>query len=81
MRDFYPFSIKGVDLVLGIKWLASLNTVHANWNEMFLIFKLNGKIYRLQRYQKLQSLLFSLNTLLGHENLTSIPSFLTDFAE
>ncbi|KAL7135293.1 hypothetical protein ABFS83_11G084000 [Erythranthe nasuta] len=34
--------------VLGIKWLASLNIVQANWNEMFLIFQLNGKKYKLQ---------------------------------
>ncbi|GJY23087.1 ty3-gypsy retrotransposon protein [Tanacetum coccineum] len=36
------------DLVLGIKWLASLNTVQANWNEMFMIFYVNGKKYKLQ---------------------------------
>ncbi|KAH0660925.1 hypothetical protein KY289_029673 [Solanum tuberosum] len=47
-QDFYPFSVGGADLVLGIKWLASLNTVQANWNEMFLIFNLNGKRYKLQ---------------------------------
>ena len=37
-QDFYPFSLVGSDLVLGIKWLASLNTIQVNWNEMFLIF-------------------------------------------
>ncbi|KAH0747800.1 hypothetical protein KY290_027032 [Solanum tuberosum] len=47
-KDFYPFSVGGADLVLGIKWLASLNTVQANWNEMFLIFNLNGKRCKLQ---------------------------------
>lgn len=47
-QDYYPFSIGGADLVLGIKWLASLNTVQANWNEMFMIFYLNGKRYNLQ---------------------------------
>ena len=47
-QDYYPFSIGGADVVLGIKWLASLNTVQANWNEMFLIFTLNGKKYKLQ---------------------------------
>lgn len=34
--------------MLGIQWLASLNTVQANWNEMFLIFTLNGRKYKLQ---------------------------------
>ncbi|VFQ64861.1 unnamed protein product [Cuscuta campestris] len=42
-QDFYPFSLSGSDLVLGIKWLASLNTIQANWNEMFLIFWVDGK--------------------------------------
>lgn len=46
-QDYYVFSIGGADLVLGIKWLASLNTVQAKWNEMFLIFHLNGKRYKL----------------------------------
>lgn len=45
---FYPFSVGEEDLVLGIKCLASLNTVQANWNEMFFIFNLNGKRYKLQ---------------------------------
>lgn len=35
-QDFYPLSMGGDDLVLKIKWLASLNIVQANWNEMFL---------------------------------------------
>ncbi|GKD97334.1 retrotransposon gag domain, retroviral aspartyl protease [Tanacetum coccineum] len=48
VQDFYPFSIGGADLVLGIQWLATLNTVQANWNEMFMIFTINGKQYKLQ---------------------------------
>ncbi|KAF7841564.1 retrotransposon gag domain, Retroviral aspartyl protease [Senna tora] len=48
IQDFYPFSMSGADVVLGIRWLASLNTVRANWNEMFLIFNLNGKQCKLQ---------------------------------
>lgn len=37
-EDFYHFSLKGT--LLGIKWLAFFNIAQANWNEMFLIFKL-----------------------------------------
>ncbi|GJW39349.1 retrotransposon gag domain, retroviral aspartyl protease [Tanacetum coccineum] len=48
VQDFYPFSIGGVDLVLGIQWLATLNTVQANWKEMFMIFNIDGKQYKLQ---------------------------------
>lgn len=47
-QNYFPFSIGGADLVLGIQWLASLNTVQANWNEMFLMFKLNGRKHKLQ---------------------------------
>ncbi|PWA81057.1 hypothetical protein CTI12_AA191120 [Artemisia annua] len=48
VQDFYPFSIGGADLVLGVQWLATLNTVQANWNEMFMIFTVDGKKYKLQ---------------------------------
>ncbi|KAJ0442677.1 putative nucleotidyltransferase, Ribonuclease H [Helianthus annuus] len=48
VQDFYPFSIGGADLVLGIQWLSTLNTVQANWNEMFMIFTIDGKKYKLQ---------------------------------
>ncbi|GJY60943.1 retrotransposon gag domain, retroviral aspartyl protease [Tanacetum coccineum] len=48
VQDFYPFSIGGADVVLGIQWLATLNTVQANWKEMFMIFTIDGKQYKLQ---------------------------------
>lgn len=47
-QDFHPFSLGGVDLVLGIQWLATLNTVQANWKELFMIFSIDGKRYKLQ---------------------------------
>ncbi|KAD4585120.1 hypothetical protein E3N88_22721 [Mikania micrantha] len=47
-QDFHPFSLGGADLVLGIQWLATLNTVQANWKEMFMIFSIDGKEYKLQ---------------------------------
>lgn len=45
VQDFYPFSIGGADLVLSIQWLEILNTVQANWKQMFMIFKVDGKTY------------------------------------
>lgn len=51
-QDFYPFTLVGSDMVLGIQWLAFLNTVQANWNQMFLIFWVNGKRYKLQGIQR-----------------------------
>lgn len=47
-QDYYPFSIGGADLVFDIKWLASLNTIQANWKEMFMIFNWQGKRNKLQ---------------------------------
>nr|GEV13730.1 retrovirus-related Pol polyprotein from transposon opus [Tanacetum cinerariifolium] len=47
-QDFHPFSLGGADLVLGIQWLATLNTVQANWKEMFMVFKIEEKQYKLQ---------------------------------
>ncbi|KAD2393471.1 hypothetical protein E3N88_40448 [Mikania micrantha] len=47
-QDYYPFSIGGADVVLGIQWLSLFNTIQAKWNEMFLIFTIEGKKYKLQ---------------------------------
>ncbi|MFS7989117.1 putative nucleotidyltransferase, Ribonuclease H [Helianthus anomalus] len=47
-QDFHPFSLGGADLVLGIQWLATLNTIQANWKELFMIFSIDGKRYKLQ---------------------------------
>ncbi|KAD3640421.1 hypothetical protein E3N88_29644 [Mikania micrantha] len=45
-QDFHPFSLGGADLVLGVQWLSTLNTVQANWREMFMIFTIEGKKYK-----------------------------------
>ncbi|KAD3336757.1 hypothetical protein E3N88_32276 [Mikania micrantha] len=47
-QNLYPFSIGEADIVLGIQWLSTLNTVEANWNEMFMVFTIDGKKYKLQ---------------------------------
>ncbi|GKC97941.1 retrotransposon gag domain, retroviral aspartyl protease [Tanacetum coccineum] len=51
IQDFHPFSLGGADLVLGIQWLATLNTVQANWKELFMIFTIDGKRYKLKGVQ------------------------------
>ncbi|PWA75166.1 retrotransposon gag domain, Retroviral aspartyl protease [Artemisia annua] len=50
VQDFYPFSLGGADLVLGIQWFETLNTVQANWKEMFMIFNVDGKRYKWLLY-------------------------------
>ncbi|PWA84530.1 retrotransposon gag domain, Retroviral aspartyl protease [Artemisia annua] len=47
-QNFYQFALGGADVVLGIQWLATLNTVQANWKEMFMKFTIDGKEYKLQ---------------------------------
>nr|GEV40358.1 retrotransposon Gag domain, retroviral aspartyl protease [Tanacetum cinerariifolium] len=47
-QDFHPFSLGSADLVLGIQWLATLNTVQANWKELFMIFSIDRKRYKLE---------------------------------
>ncbi|OIT37390.1 putative mitochondrial protein, partial [Nicotiana attenuata] len=59
-QDYYPFSIGGADLVFGIKWLASLNTIQANWKDMFIIFNWQGKRYKLQGVRSANSATTSL---------------------
>ncbi|GJT57819.1 retrotransposon gag domain, retroviral aspartyl protease [Tanacetum coccineum] len=51
IQDFHPFSLGGADLVLGIQWLATLNTVQANWKDLFMIFTIDGKRYKLKGVQ------------------------------
>ncbi|PWA50635.1 retrotransposon gag domain, Retroviral aspartyl protease [Artemisia annua] len=46
-QNFYQFALGGADVVLGIQWLATLNTVQANWKEMFMKFTIDGKEYKL----------------------------------
>ncbi|KAL8167549.1 LOW QUALITY PROTEIN: hypothetical protein V2J09_009048 [Rumex salicifolius] len=42
-QDFFAFDMGTAELVLGVCWLASLNTVEANWKELFLTFRQQGR--------------------------------------
>ena len=46
-EDFYPFELGNVDAILGVKWLAYLDTVQANWKEMFIKFQVDGRWYKV----------------------------------
>lgn len=48
VQDFYPFSIGGADVVLGVQWLETLNTVQVYWKGIFMIFYVDGKRYKWQ---------------------------------
>ncbi|KAL8167278.1 hypothetical protein V2J09_008777 [Rumex salicifolius] len=42
-QDFFAFDMGTAELVLGVRWLASLDTVEANWKELFLTFRQQGR--------------------------------------
>nr|GEV23769.1 retrotransposon Gag domain, retroviral aspartyl protease [Tanacetum cinerariifolium] len=70
VQDFYPFSIGGADLVLGIRWMETLNTVQANWKEMFMIFNVEAHYYNgtTRLLLKLMPYDFSISHRAGKEN-------------
>ncbi|OIW19868.1 hypothetical protein TanjilG_27234 [Lupinus angustifolius] len=39
IQDFYLFELRGVDMVLGLEWLASLGKVRADFGRMKLSIK------------------------------------------
>lgn len=43
----YTFPIRGVGVVLGAQWLRTLGTFAMNLEELFIKFKLEGKVYKL----------------------------------
>lgn len=43
----YAFPIGGVDVVLRAQWLRTLGTFAMNLEELFIKFKLEGKVYKL----------------------------------
>lgn len=86
--EFDLFSLKGAEVILGIKWLVSLNTIQANWNKMFLIFNINGKQYKLQGVPKSESQEIALQSFIAQEEtrqtevtiLKPIQNILQDYA-
>ncbi|XP_042027355.1 uncharacterized protein LOC121774573 [Salvia splendens] len=44
----YVFPLRGVDIILGISWLASLGDVKANWRDLTMEFTLLGCLVHLQ---------------------------------
>ncbi|PHT36034.1 hypothetical protein CQW23_23734 [Capsicum baccatum] len=61
-QDYYSFAIGWPDLVSGIKWLASLKTIQANWNDIFILFNWKGKHYKLQGVRSTNSTMASLQS-------------------
>ncbi|WVZ25897.1 hypothetical protein V8G54_004441 [Vigna mungo] len=48
VEDFYLFDLGGVDIILGIAWLAKLGGVVINWKEMTMGYNLAGKRVRVK---------------------------------
>ncbi|XP_057444004.1 uncharacterized protein LOC130736175 [Lotus japonicus] len=43
VQDFYLFELRGVDVVLGLEWLAGLGDIKANFEKLTLKFKVGGQ--------------------------------------
>ncbi|KAF1882979.1 hypothetical protein Lal_00003161 [Lupinus albus] len=48
VQEFYLFGLKGIDVVLGLEWLASLGEVKADFGKLELTLRKGGTEYKLQ---------------------------------
>ena len=46
-QDFYLFTLKGVDIVLGLDWLAGLGEIKADFGKLELTVKQGGKLIKI----------------------------------
>ena len=46
-QDFYLFTLKGVDIVLGLGWLAGLGEIKADFGKLELTVKQGGKLIKI----------------------------------
>ncbi|WVZ07656.1 hypothetical protein V8G54_021002 [Vigna mungo] len=42
-EDFYVFELGGVDVILGVAWLATLGEVSTNWANMTMVYKVGDR--------------------------------------
>lgn len=49
VEDFLPLPLGSTDVILGIKWLATLGETHADWKNITMAFELGGQTVVLQR--------------------------------
>jgi len=47
-ETFFLFELGGVDVILGVEWLASLGEVKVNWNTLTMSFNVAGKVVNIQ---------------------------------
>lgn len=61
--DYYVFSLGGVDVILGIAWLATLGEVRTNWESLTMSFEMKGSTVVLKGDPSLGRNPVSLRTL------------------
>jgi len=66
--DTVLFDLEGVDLILGIAWLAPLGTIMVDWGEQVLQFKVQDQWVTIQGENNKHGAQTSLQTLLGKRN-------------
>lgn len=47
-EDFYVFELGGVDVILGVAWLAKLGEVSTNWGKMTMVYKVGDRKIRIR---------------------------------
>lgn len=62
-QDFLPFSLGGVDIILGMEWLKSLGEVKINRGNQTMKFKWEGRKVELKRQTSLRKVETTLKTL------------------
>lgn len=63
VEDYLLIPMKSLDLILGIKWLATLGVTKADWKFLILSFEMGGEQVTLQGDPNLCRSLVSLKTL------------------
>jgi len=68
----FLFELGGVDVILGVEWLASLREVKVNWNKLTMSFNVVGKVVHIQRDPTLTKSIVTLQALLKETKIEAV---------
>ena len=63
VEDFLPLPLRSTDVILGLKWLATLGETRDDWRKLTISFELGGKTVILQGGPSLTKARVSLKTM------------------
>ena len=64
VEDFLPLPLGSTDVILGLKWLATLGETRDDWRKLTMSFELGGKTVIFQGDPSLIKARFSLKTMI-----------------